>query len=104
MTGPYTAKLPRWKTKIIHLVPVRSGWAVIGSPGKYLSPAACRVLKHSPEEMVVRLRESESFLVWSENGSPTVRGAKVTQVDGKLYRVELPPTAKAVTCTVSAGQ
>ncbi|HOO52363.1 MAG TPA: Sip1-related alpha-galactosidase, partial [Alphaproteobacteria bacterium] len=70
MTQDFKTSLPRWKTKIVHLIPIQNGWSVIGRPDKYLSPAACRIADRSDKTIVVELKESGPFLIWSETGAP----------------------------------
>ena len=101
MTQDFKTSLPRWKTKIVHLIPIQNGWSVIGRPDKYLSPAACRIADRSDKTIVVELKESGPFLIWSETGAPLTKIAKVSSLGNRLYRIELPETREITTCTLT---
>jgi hypothetical protein len=100
MMNDFKVTLPRWESRIVHLIPVQDGWAVIGRPDKYLSPATGRRKKSSPNEIRIELKESGPFLIWLETGTPVVKGAKVTRQNPQLYRIDLPDTDQPVHCVV----
>ncbi|WP_430974196.1 Sip1-related alpha-galactosidase [Sunxiuqinia rutila] len=99
MTETFSTKLPMWKTKIIHLIPVQDGWAIIGRPDKYLSPASCEIVKRSAKKITVKLKESAPFLIWHEKGKLIADNASVTQLAENLYRIE--PTSTQTSITIN---
>jgi hypothetical protein len=72
------------------LCPVRDGWAVIGRPDKFLSPATVELLERSPEELLLRLPEPGAFRIW-QKGPIACDGAKAEDLGDGLW--ELTPTA-----------
>jgi hypothetical protein len=101
MNKNYSTKLEKWETKIIHLIPISDGWAVIGRPDKYLSPASCQVVKKSPDEIVLRLKEAGPFLVWNDNGMPEAAHTSVTKMSKNLYKIVPQTDAKEYSITIN---
>jgi len=86
--------------RLLLLCPIRSGWAVVGRPDKYLSPAAVEVLSVEPQKVKVRLAESGPLAVWSERGAPKARGVAFTPAGAGLYVADLPVEPRPRTLTV----
>ncbi|QQL45863.1 Sip1-related alpha-galactosidase [Sulfuriroseicoccus oceanibius] len=100
MQGEYKVSLARWESSIVHLVPVRHGWAVLGRPDKYLAPAACRVVEQSTERLKLEVREGGPLLIWSERGVPKLEGRAMREVSEHLYRADLESGGSDVVVTV----
>ncbi len=100
MKKPFSAKLSLWETKIIHLIPVQDGWAIIGRPDKYLSPASCEIVKRSEKEITLTLKESAPFLIWSERGKLLVDKAEVTRLADNLYQIAPTSKTKQINITI----
>lgn len=100
MKNTFTTSLEKWKTKIVHLIPVNDGWAIIGRPDKYLSPASCQITERSRKKITLHLKEAGPILVWSEKGMPKTENAKVTKISKKLYRIDMGSQAKNYTLTL----
>lgn len=58
------------------LAPVKNGWAVLGDPDKFLSPACVKEgISSSPTEMEFTLEDAEKVLIYQEEGTPVVPDA-----------------------------
>uniref|UniRef100_UPI003216B699 Sip1-related alpha-galactosidase n=1 Tax=uncultured Draconibacterium sp. TaxID=1573823 RepID=UPI003216B699 len=99
MDKTFSAKLSAWETKIVHLIPVKHGWAVIGRADKYLSPAGCKVIKRSVDRIKLALKESAPVLIWHEDGNLNAGNANVKRIADNLYSVEPAKDSKEITIT-----
>ncbi len=72
------------------LCPVRHGWAVVGRPDKYLSPAAVEVLNYGSDELILRMAESGPLAVWSAPGTVDSDACPFRPAGGGLWLAELP--------------
>ena len=101
LDGPYEFQIAGFADRLIHLCPIRHGWAVIGRTDKYLSPAAVEVLDVSPNELTICLVESGPLGVWSERGRPSAEGAAFVAAGAGLYKADLPPARGEATLTIT---
>jgi hypothetical protein len=86
----YSFTIEGFNDRLLHLCPIRDGWAVIGRTDKYLSPVAVEVLSSSPSELKIRMVESGPLSVWCDRGTPNVAGASVEACGGGLFHVPMP--------------
>jgi len=87
MNGPVSYSLDDFGVRLFLMCPVRSGWAAIGRPDKYLSAAAVRLVRAGLDELVVSLREPGEFLFWSRSGILSCTAGTLTQLDTNLWRL-----------------
>jgi len=96
----YTFELKGFGDRLLHLCPVRNGWAVIGRTDKYLSPAAVEVLKNTPDKLTIRMIESGPLAIWSDGA--TLLAEKVSfedQGDG-LWKADIEPGHRNMLITI----
>lgn len=70
-------EMPNFGSRLFIVSPVRQGWAVIGRPDKFLSPAAVEVLKSGRTELVLRVKEAGPILIWNVDGKPESEEARI---------------------------
>ena len=100
----YPFALDGFADRLLLLLPVRKGWAVVGRTDKYLSPAAVEVLSVTTSRLKLRLRESGPLAVWSRRGEPRARGIEFTDAGGGLYTADVPVEPRRRTVTVTRPQ
>ena len=55
--------------KLFLVSPIEKGWSVIGRNDKYLGPSTVDIVKSSQEELVIRMEEPGSIVLYSGNRS-----------------------------------
>jgi hypothetical protein len=85
LSEPHSFELEGYGNLLYILTPIRCGWSAIGRTDKYLSAAAIEVVAAGPDELLVRLRESGPFALWSEHGELSAYGMDAASEDGKLW-------------------
>jgi hypothetical protein len=79
------------------LAPAKNGWAVLGNPEKFLSPACVREgISSSATEMEFTLEDAEQVLIYQEEGTPVIEGSvSITPVPGSagFFLVRFPESA-----------
>ncbi len=68
----YAFRLERFSDRLLLLCPVRNGWAMIGRTDKFLSPAAVKVLRSSPSELLFQAREAGPIAIWQADKNATL--------------------------------
>ncbi len=86
---PMQFELEGLADRLVLLCPITDGWAVIGRPDKYLSPAAVEVLSTSPDQLELRMIESGPFVIYSPT-EPTAPGSTFEPMGGELWVAEMP--------------
>ena len=100
--GPaYAFDLKGFTDRLVHLCPIRSGWAVIGRTDKYLSPAAVEAVRPAPSQLTFRLAESGPFAVWVAEGTPSADGLEFRDAGGGLWHADMPVGKRNVLVTVT---
>ena len=89
LTDKYEISLKGLSDKLLHLCPVRHGWAVIGDVNKYLSPATVSSLVVTDTSLMFNIREAGDFYFWIDNGIPECNYGQCRVVDDNLWRVTL---------------
>jgi hypothetical protein len=77
---------------MVFLLPIRQGWALIGSVDKYLPPATCELLSVNESEMLLRLAEPGPVRVWRREGKVTCADGHCKMMDDGLW--EMTPSEK----------
>jgi hypothetical protein len=97
----YRFGLKGFSDRLLHLCPIRKGWAVIGRTDKYLSPAAVEIVSASQEELKLRLVESGPFAVWTAAGVPSSEGILFKDKGNGLWEADLEPGRRNIVITLS---
>jgi hypothetical protein len=97
----YTFELAGFADRLVHLCPIRNGWAVVGRTDKYLSPSAVEVRSVSDTQLELRLVETGPLAVWSGKGAPRAEGVVFVPAGDGLYKADLPVGRKKVELTVT---
>jgi len=88
-----TCDINNFGAKLFLLYPKTSGWAVIGRSDKYLPSAAVKIKSVTADKVVFTLKESGPLAVWSEKGTPKIKGISFDPQGNGLYIAELPIAA-----------
>lgn len=97
LTARHCFPLDKFGDRLFLLCPIREGWAIIGRPDKYLSPAAVEILSASPEEIVVRMVESGPLLAWNSAARRVASpGCECRAQGGGLWRAEPRPNQRGL--------
>jgi len=83
--GTYRFELAGFADRLVHLCPVRKGWALIGRTDKFLSPAAAEVVEAGENELTVRMVESGPLAIWCGRGSPASETCPFEDQGGGLW-------------------
>jgi hypothetical protein len=74
-----------YSDRYVLLCPIEDGWALIGRPDKYLSPAAVEVTRRGPAELTLRMAEGGPLAVWSAYGAVRSDDASFRDAGGGLW-------------------
>ena len=74
---------------------------MIGRIDKYLPAAAVKIKAVSAKEIVFTLKESGPLAIWSDAGTPKLKGTTFRLIGDNLYLAELPVAAGAREISVS---
>jgi hypothetical protein len=72
------------------LCPIQDGWAVIGRPDKYLSPAGVEIVSRAPGELTLKMMERGPLAIWSERGAVQSDAAAFAAAGGGLWIADIP--------------
>ena len=72
--------------RLFILSPIIKGWAAIGRPDKYLSSATVDVVKITKREIVLKMFEPGTIILYSEEGNLKSDQLEFTSLDNGLYR------------------
>ena len=97
----YAFELKGFADRLLHLCPIRSGWAVIGRTDKYLSPAAVEAVRQTPSQLTFRLAESGPLAVWTAEGTPSADGLEFRDAGSGLWHARMPVGKRNVDVTVT---
>jgi len=97
----YTFELAGFADRLVHLCPIRKGWAVVGRTDKYLSPAAAEVVGQTDSQLTFRLAESGPVAVWTAKGTVSADGLVFRDAGGGLWTADMPIGRKNVELTVT---
>jgi hypothetical protein len=96
----YAFELKGFCDRLLHLCPIRKGWAVIGRTDKYLSPAAVEVLSAAPQKLVVRMVESGPLAVWVADGVPTAKDVSFKDIGLGLWKADIEKGTRDLVLTI----
>ncbi len=80
----YPFELTGFSDKLVHLIPVRRGWAPVGLIKKYLSPATLQIIECTAGKLVIELQESGPFAVYSDR-EPRAEGIRFRDAGNGLF-------------------
>lgn len=75
---------------LLHLIPIKNGWGIIGRADKYLSPATYTVLETSDKSILLELEEEGPLVIWSEGKTPFAEGIKFERLNDNLWKADMP--------------
>ena len=87
----YVFALTGFADRLVHLCPIRNGWAVIGRTDKYLSPAAVEIISVSKDRLRIRMTESGPLAIWCESGMPKSETCVFTGTGNGLWKADIEP-------------
>ncbi|GAA3400999.1 Sip1-related alpha-galactosidase [Paenibacillus hodogayensis] len=90
LEAPFAFDLPGYGNRLFQLTPIREGWSAIGRTDKFLSAAAVETISATERELIVRLRESGPFAIWSGAGRPETEAAEAIEIGDGFWRFDLP--------------
>ena len=96
----YVFELKGFSDRLLHLCPIRKGWAVIGRTDKYLSPAAIEVLSVSAKKLKLRLIESGPLAIWLANGVPKAKNISFRNSGNGLWKADIQPGSRDMVITI----
>lgn len=86
----YAIELTGLADTLVHLCPIRQGWAVVGLTGKYLSPATVLDPNYSADEVSFLLVEGGELALYLKNGKPEAEGLEFTEKSKGLWVTQVP--------------
>ena len=101
LSDAYTFEMAGFADRLVHLCPIRNGWAVVGRTDKYLSPAAAEVVGQTDSQLTFRLAESGPVAVWTAKGTVSADGLVFRDAGGGLWTADMPIGRKNVELTVT---
>jgi len=96
----YVFELKGFSDRLLHLCPIRKGWAVIGRTDKYLSPAAIEVLSVSAKKLKLRLIEAGPLAIWLANGVPKAKDVSFVSQGNGLWKADIEPGRRDMEITI----
>lgn len=85
--GDYEFELNGFSDIFAMMIPVNSGWGVIGRDDKYLSPCGCEVLSARDDRLMLSLKENSDCLLYSEHSAVESDDAVIRKEAQNLYRI-----------------
>lgn len=86
----YTFRLEGLSDRLVHLLPVSDGWAVIGRTDKYLSPAAVRNIRCDEQALEFTLVETGPLAIWTGSGIPVSENIEFENAGNGLWKADMP--------------
>ncbi len=84
----WQVSLDHFADRLLLLLPIQAGWAIVGRSDKYLSPAAIEVLHVTPERLLLRLVESGPLRIWRRDGEVRSPQGAVQGLGDGLWQAE----------------
>jgi len=100
LTDRYEFDLKGFADRLLHLCPVKKGWAVIGRTDKYLCPAAVEIVSISPSKLKLRMKESGPLAVWCETGTPLAERCVFIDCGNGLWEGNMTPGKRDIVLTI----
>jgi hypothetical protein len=92
----YNFELHGLSDKLVHLMPLQHGMAVIGRVDKYLSPATFSNLSIYEHELSFTHEEAGPFAIYVEKGTPTAKEINFEAKEDGLWIADVPTTIDTV--------
>lgn len=86
----YEVKIDGFGDRLVHLIPINNGWAIVGNPDKYLSPASYTILESNKKSISIELMEEGPFVLWCKDKTPITEGMTFKSLGDNLWKVKLP--------------
>ena len=102
LKGDYAFQLGSRKDRLFLLSPIQHGWAIIGRPDKYLSPATYSLLHIDEKGIKIKLVEDGPIMIWSGSKVPQSASFNFTKLQNGLWRGELKTPNKEKEYTIMA--
>ena len=85
LDGAERFDLDGFSDKLLLMVPIEKGWAVIGRADKYLAPASVSQIAYGDKNLTMTLAEGGNFLIWSASGTPEADRVIFAPLGGGLW-------------------
>lgn len=92
LKNPLPVSLTGFSDRLVHLLPVRHGWALIGLTDKYLAPATILDPSLSDSTASFRVRNPGPFALYLKSGTPTADGLAFQSRGDGHWVTQIPPT------------
>ena len=96
LNGSYDFELNGFVDRLVQLSPIQDGWSVVGRSDKYLSAAAIKDVRYSPNKLALTLVEQGPLVVYSQKKPQLNVNAPVQSLGNDLWKVALPSGDAAV--------
>ena len=85
LTSDYEVVLSGLTDRLIHLCPIKNGWAMVGLTNKYLSPATISNLVCNASSVSFEVKEGGTLAFYLKDGVPEADGLKFQQIENGLW-------------------
>ncbi len=97
---PLPVSLTGFSDRLVHLLPVRNGWALIGQTDKFLAPATVLDPVFTADSASFRIREAGTFALYLKAGKPAADGLVFESKGNGLWTTKIPAALAGKTLTV----
>lgn len=80
--------------RLIHLVPIRKGWAVVGRADKYLSPASYTIKDIDENSLTIEMDESGPLILWCGHKKPVADNVEFETMGNEFWKATMPTGEK----------
>ncbi len=87
---PLPVSLTGFSDRLVHLLPVRNGWALIGQTDKFLAPATVLDPTFTADSVTFKVREPGPFAFYLKTGKPTAAGLVFESHGNGLWTTQIP--------------
>ena len=90
LNGKYEIELNGFSDRFVQLSPVVKGWSVVGCIDKYLSAAAIESIEYSQNEVILKLVETGSLVIFNEKQIACENALGIESLGNNLWKILLP--------------
>jgi len=90
LTGKYKMEITGLNDRLLHLCPIKNGWAIIGRTDKYLSPSTIINPVYSDSEISFSMVEEGEIAIYLKEGTPVADGLSFDKKANGLWTVLIP--------------
>jgi len=101
LDGAEEFDLDGFSDRLLLMVPIEKGWAVIGRADKYLAPASVSQITCEDKKLTLTLVEGGNFVIWSATGTPHADGVIFAPLGGGLWLGAMAESSGAETVSIS---